>query len=93
MSEETFKNLVVANLSQQLIKHIDKLVISKQLRYTQKLIISNMKESGLIDAIMLGNFKKITLDELIDLFAMFDVGISIQPLNKELYDSSILSVH
>ncbi len=93
MSEETFKNLVVANLSQQLIKHIDKLVISKQLRYTQKLVISNMKESGLIDAIMLGNFKKITLDELIDLFAMFDVGISIQPLNKELYDSSILSVH
>lgn len=95
MSEDDFKRQVVSKLSSQLIYHIDKLVISKALRFTQKQAIINMRESGLMNAIILGEFKDVSLDMIIDLFCIFEVGLSFDVMDKETYNTytNVLTVH
>jgi len=95
MSEEEFKRQVTYRLSSQLIQHIDKLVIGKTLRFTQKQALLNMRESGLMNALILGNFKYVSLDMIIDLFSVFELGLSIDIVDKGSYDTHTnpLTVH
>jgi hypothetical protein len=95
MTEEEFKLRVTYRLSKQLINHIDKLVIGKSLRFTQKQALLNMRDSGLMNALILGNFKCVSLEMLIDLFSVFELGLSIDIVDKDSYDTHTnpLTVH
>jgi hypothetical protein len=83
--EATFKKHIVVALANQLTLHIDRLITHSKLSFTQKQAIENMRESGVMNAIILGDFSKLSVDKLIELFMIFDLGISIHLLSKESY--------
>ena len=93
--DDVFKQLSVTNLSNELTLIIDHAITSKKLTFTQKKVIENFRDKGLIDAIIIGNFKSVTIDDVIELLSVFKIGISVRELSKRdlEYQSKHLTKH
>jgi hypothetical protein len=85
-SDEKLNHVAVTHLADTLIKTIDKLTINKRLSFTQKQVIENMREQGVFNAIMLGQFKNVSVSHLLTLFSVFDCCFVITPIHKKDYE-------
>lgn len=93
--DDVFKRLAVANLSNELTHIIDHAITSKKLTFTQKKVVENFRDRGLIDAIIVGDFKAVTIDDVIELLCVFKIGLSVREVTKsELsHISKIITKH
>ena len=89
MSEEEFKKHSVTQLSNELTVLLDYIVTKKNMTYTQKLAISNFRDRGVFNAIMLGDFKHVTLDDIVSIFAEF----KLVPVMSTTHQIDIMKVH
>lgn len=65
-----------------LIPIIDKLVTQKKLSYTSTLMLKNNEH--IITRLFAGQYKSVTLENMIDLFDVFDKTIQISIVDKEV---------
>ena len=75
--EEEFKKHATIQLSNELTVLLDYIVTKKNMTYTQKLTIANLRDKGVFNAIMLGDFKKVTLADIVSVFAEFKLAPTI----------------
>jgi hypothetical protein len=81
--DDFFKEFVTQSLARQIVITIDSAITKNKLTYTQKQAIANLRDIGILNDIILGNFEKITITKLIDIFSIFGLGLSIKAITKQ----------
>ena len=80
--DDYFKEFVSQTVSKSLVLAIDEYVTNRPLTYTQKQQIANYRDEGVLNDIILGNFNKVSIMKLIEVFSVFNLGISISVIDK-----------
>ena len=94
--EEYFKTFVATVISKDFVLLLDSLITTTRLTYTKKQELAKFRDNGTMDAIILGNFNKVLLSEVIEILAIFNLGLRFIPVQKEDYceeEYTIMSSH
>jgi len=92
--EEYFKTFVTTVISKDFVLLLDSLITTTRLTYTKKQALARFRDDGTMDSIILGKFDKVLLSEVIEILAIFNLGLRFIPVNKEDYcEQDIMSIH
>jgi len=84
-NDDYYKEFIVQVLSNDLTIEIDNLTTHKRFSFTQKQSLAKFRDNGTIDLIMLGHFTKVSVADLIDIYAIFGFGIQLNKISKQDY--------
>lgn len=92
--DDFFKSFAAQALSNAIIVEIDRVITDKTLTYTQKQQLANLRDSGILNEIMLGNFSRVSISKLIEIFSIFNLGIGFYTVPKEiLAQNNVTEIH
>jgi hypothetical protein len=97
-NDDYYKKLITAVLANDITLDLDRLTTHKSFTFTQKQELEKFRDSGVIDMIITGQFDKVSVANLIDIYAIFSNGFTLMLLNKQDYcdnysESNPLSVN
>lgn len=84
-NDDYYKEFITQVLSNDLTIDIDTMVTHKSFTFTQKQALEKFRDNGVIDLIMMGHFSKVSVADLIDIYAIFGYGFQLMALVKQDY--------